>query len=115
LLSKKARDVYHEHQGTETGENLRRLIERIPNDTWRDGRAHPVGGGAFVAPGNPPGQGQGDDERVAFVMRDRRVLVCELFPDHMRGTPEGEAFMRLKRDGFGLEDYRNFELLDAFS
>jgi hypothetical protein len=33
----------------------------------------------------------------------------------MRGTPEGEAFGRLKREGFDPEDYENFELLDAFS
>lgn len=116
LLSEKARDVYHKHQGTERGKNLKDLVEdKIPNDTWRDERAHPVGGGAFVAPGNPPGQGQGDDERVAFAMRGRRVLVCELFPHHMRGTSEGKAFGRLKREGFDPGDYRNFELLDAFS
>jgi len=71
-------------------------VPSVYGSGWRDGRAHPVGGGAFVAPGNSPGQGQGDDERVAFVMQGRRVLVCELFPHHMRGTSEGKAFGRLK-------------------
>lgn len=53
--------------------------------------------------------------RVAFALRDDSILVCELFPHHMPGSPEGKEFGRLKREGFAPDDYEGFKPLVSTS
>jgi len=45
----------------------------------------------------------------------RSRLICELFSDHILGTPESKTLGRLKRESFDPDDYADLELLDAFS
>lgn len=100
-LSTRARKVYDEHHGSRAA--FERLLQRLGDPVLRDSQSERLpGAGGYIYPRGTVG------ERIAYDLDGLTVFVCELLPQHQRGTVWWERYHEIRSRGIDRHGYDGF-------